>query len=788
MSRTGRRRRPRRLSLRVAGGLGVVLLLGLLLAGGALWRTLPPTRETLRIPGLHHPVAVTLDGYGVPRVRAADLEDAAAATGFLHARDRMFQMELMRRVGSGRVAELAGAAGLPIDRMVRTLGLRQLAEDAVPLLPGSTRALLEAYARGVNAAIAARGRFIAPEFLVLGRPAPWTVADSLLWGRLMGLSLAGNWRTELARLADAGAVPVARLLQLSPQHPDTPSPAARLSPAPDPGLRQLADRLSRALPRFPAAWTLPEEASDEWAVDGAHSVTGAPLLAGDPHLAFGFPALWYLLRIDVPGLALAGASAPGVPFLVIGQNGHVAWTFTSSSADTQDLFLETMLPDGRYATPDGPRPFITRQERIHVRGAPDAVLTVRATRHGPVISDALSAELPGGPAAGRVIAAAMENLRPDDAAPGLAALDVAPDVDAAGRAAPLISSPVQNLLVADRSRIALFTTGHVPIRRAGDGSLPVEGADGAHDWIGDASGSALPTIVAPAGGHLLNGNERTSPPDFPVFMGRDWPAPWRADRIRALLDATPQHDVAGFARMQTDITSAYARHMLPLLQLHAPHPPTGSLPARALLLLWGWDGAMAPGQPQPLIFNAWLQRFAGDVVARDHVAGAAPGWEEIADLLLSPAGAAWCDGNCDRSLAAALDDAVRAVAAQRGGDPSRWRWGDVHHAVFENVFLRAIPVLRWLGRGDVAVGGDDTTLLRGGNPVSGDFRSLHGAAYRGVYDLADPDRSRFVVTPGQSGNWLDRNTWNLMRIWADGSTLELGPTPRIVAATVSLLP
>ena len=598
----------------VAVGLGALLLLAVLGAGGALWATLPPRQQTLRLAGLHHPVSVSIDDKGVPRIVAADLSDAATATGYLHARDRMFQMELTRRVGSGRVSEIAGPAGLPIDRTMRTLGLRRLAEAAYPALPEATRALFDAYARGVNAAIASRGRFIAPEFLLLGRPEPWTPADSLLWGRLMGLSLAGNWRVELDRLALSQRVPLPRLLGLWPDHADTAPPqAARAEPA----LSRLAARTDRAVPRFPDPFTLPDEASDEWAVDGAHSATGAPLLAGDPHLAFGFPAIWYLLRIDVPGYGLAGATAPGIPFLVIGQNGHVAWTFTSSSADTQDLFVETPLPGGRYATPDGPRPFATRREVIHVRGRPDTVLVVRATRHGPVVSDVL----PPADTGGRVLAAAMENLLPEDAAPGLAALNRAGDVDEAGRAAALITTPVQNLLVADCSRIALFTTGRVPVRRSGDGSFPADGASGAGDWIGQAGGGALPTIVAPASGHLLNGNERTAPPGFPVFMGRDWPGAWRADRIRALLDAAPRHDVAGFVRMQTDITSAFAQAMLPLLLARPMHPASSSVAARALALLGGWSGVMAAGRPQPLL----VQRLDAALRRRRAGPGRGPG-------------------------------------------------------------------------------------------------------------------------------------------------------------------
>lgn len=773
--------RTRRILLGVGATIGSVILLGGVLIGGILWHTLPPTSQTLHLAGLQHPVSITIDEHGIPRIDAGDLVDAAVATGFMHARDRMFEMELMRHVGSGRVSELAGPAGLPIDRMMRTLGLRRLAEAAYPMLPKTTRDLLDGYARGVNAAIAARGRFISPEFLLIGAPEPWTPADSLLWGRLMGLSLAENWRTELARLATPAHVAPDRLLKLRPDHAETPSPEAARA---DPALSRLASRLADALPRFPAPYTLPEEASDEWAVDGAHSRTGAPLLAGDPHLAFGFPSIWYLVRIAVPGHVLTGASAPGVPFLVIGQNGHIAWTFTSSSADCQDLFIETPLPDGRYATPTGPQPFQTRDERIHVRGAPDIVMTIRTTRHGPVISDILR-----GSSGGQIIAAAMENLRPEDAAPGLAALDVADDIDAAGRAAALISTPVQNLLVADRRRIALFTTGEVPIRRSGDGSVASDGADGLHDWIGHASGTALPTIVSPSSGRILNGNERTAPPGFPVFMGRDWPAPWRASRIRTLLDAAPTHDIDDFVRMQNDPTSAFAQHLLPLLLGRPLHVDPASLQFRALSLLRGWDGSMDPVRPQPLIFNAWIQRFVGDVLAREGVpAGAAGSWEDVADLLLGPAGSAWCGSDCTPMLAAALDTSMHALAPTQGADPAGWRWGTVHHAMFDNAVLRAIPLVGAIAHRDIPIGGDDSTLLRGGSGLLGDFQAVHGASYRGDYDLADPERSRFIVAPGQSGNWLSGNAWNLMQLWAGGSSMTIGHSARRVDATISLLP
>ena len=340
----------------------------------------------------------------------------------------------------------------------------------------------------------------------------------------MGLWLSLNWRTELSRQSLAGRVPQQMIDELWPPAGGDGRPEAALSP----GLRHAADELAAVLPRFPDPYTLPGSASNEWAVDGRHTATGAPLLAGDPHLAFGFPGIWYLARIETPDGVLAGATAPGVPFLVLGHNGHIAWTFTTTGADVQDVFIETPAGDGQYQTPDGPRPFVVREERIKVRGEPDQVLTVRETRHGPVISDLRDS---GGP----ILAVAMANLAPGNtAAAGLLALNQARDVDAAGKAAAMITAPVQNLLVADRERIALYVTGRVPIRRAGDGSAPVPG-DGSHDWIGWASGEQLPHIVAPASGRLVNANDRIAPPDFPVFLGRDWFGDWRAARIRELL-------------------------------------------------------------------------------------------------------------------------------------------------------------------------------------------------------------------------------------------------------------
>ncbi|WP_158745451.1 penicillin acylase family protein [Acidisphaera sp. L21] len=749
--------RALRLLRRIGGVLTVLVLLAAVAVVGVAFLCLPSPHGEAQIPGLTAPVSIAFDGNGIPHIRAATAEDGAAALGFVHARDRMFQMDLMRRAASGRISELAGSRALPLDRMMRVLGLRHQAELEMATIPAQTRAMLEAYSRGVNAYLDAKGRWSALQFAVLGRPEPWTAVDSLLWGKTMGIYLSGNWRSELSRLAQSASVPRDVIDQMWPTQDTTPAPSASLLPS---SLFGLAGAVDAFMPRFPDPFTLPDEASNEWAVDGAHSDTGAPLLAGDPHLGFSTPGIWYLARIDTPDATLAGAFAPGVPFLVIGRTGKIAWTFTTTGADTQDVFVETVLPDGRYLTPSGPAAFTTRTEHIVVHGAPAEDIVIRESRHGPVVSDIPGLAAP----AGAVFTAQMANLSPgDDAATGLLALNRASSVTEAQHAAPLITSPIQNLLVADATEIGQFTTGRIPVRKAGDGEWPQQGADGAHDWVGWASGDALPHVVAPTSGRIVNTNERVAPPDFPVFMGRDFYGDWRAQRVRTLFGSEKQ-SVGDFAAIQMDVTSSFAQHILPIL---LARPRKDDLAGHAAGLLAGWDGRMGMELPQPIIFNAWVQRFEALLLERHGIGPNAPRpWADLVAWALSPAGASWCNGDCGPLLDQALAEALPPLVARLGPDLQAWRWGDLHVATF------ADPVLPQLTN-QIAQPGDDTTIFRGGSRP-GNFDSVHGPGYRGVYDLADLDRSLFMTAPGQSGNPLSPHFRDLLLRWRDGGTIRLG--------------
>ena len=646
--------------------IGILVLLLAAVVGGALWLTLPPTHQQARIPGLSGPVEITFDSDGIPRIHAANELDAAAALGFVHARDRMFQMELMRRNASGRLSEIAGPITLPIDQLMRTLGLRQSAVADYAALPDHVKQVLQAYANGVNAWIAARGRFAAPEFLLLGPPEPWQPVDSPAVGEDHGAvavdELAAGAVAPGAgrpRAADADRPALAAAAGRPSGGGAGPSHAVRRGGRTAGGRAAAVSRRRSPCPTAPPTngqWT-------DATPPPAHRCWPATRI-----WQFGFPGIWYLARIDTPDGPLVGATAPGVPGVVLGHNGHIAWTFTTTGADVQDVFIETPAGPGAYQTPDGPRPFTVREERIKVRGQPDQTLTVRETRHGPVISDLLPGKDP-------LMAVEMANLAPGDtAAEGLFALDHAKTVEEAGKAATLITSPVQNLLVADRQHIGLFVTGRVPIRRAGDGAAPVRG-DGSHDWVGWASGDQLPHYVDPASGRLVNANERIAPPDFPVFLGRDWFGDWRARRIRQMLAATDRHTAADFARMQVDVRSTFARQVLPTLLAVTPSEPGGAS-GKSLALLRDWDGTMAMDAPQPLIFNAWMDRFNALVLqdAGIPLRDSGPQADFVA-FVLSPDGAHWCNGDCAKLLRTALDTAVKELSARFGADPATWRWG-----------------------------------------------------------------------------------------------------------------
>ncbi|HVB17397.1 MAG TPA: penicillin acylase family protein [Stellaceae bacterium] len=773
--------------------LAVAALLVVLGVGGAylyLRSSLPQVDGRIAVKGLTGTVTIARDADGVPLITAADDDDAAFGLGFVHAQDRLFQMEMMRRYGAGRLAEVFGERAVAIDKQMRILGLYRLAEAELPLLAAPVRRGLEAYAAGVNAFLATRRGALPPEFLLLRfSPEPWRPADSLVWGKLMDLELAGNYRQELERARLARNLSADDLAFLYPDYPkDAPTTLASLATI----YRLLPlDALHAALP--PRQVIGPIRASNNWVVDGAHSASGKPLVANDPHLAFGAPGFWYLARLKTPQRAIAGGTAPGTPFVVVGHNDRIAWGFTNTGSDVEDLFIEKLDPadPARYLTPDGSEPFATRQETIAVRGAAPIRLTVRTTRHGPVLSDALPADTVE---RGYVLALAAPFLAAGDhTAEALWGIDRAGDWAGFRDALRSWRGPQQNIVYGDRSgTIGFIAPAQVPIRKAGQGWLPVPGWNGAYDWTGFIPFAELPQASNPASGHFVSANNKIVPDSYPYFLSRDWDLPNRAQRIGELLAATPRQSPATSAAIQADTLSLAARHLVPLMTRITPADPAAR---QAIERLRGWDFRMDREKVAPLLFTAWLREFAHAVFV-GHLGDAAEGsWDlrpQVIETVLT-AHPEWCGApkehvqSCDALLAATLKAALAALRHSYGPDIAGWTWGRAHVAVFANPVFGRIPVLRdWIDI-RIATGGGFDTVNRGATTIRDDahpFEQRFGAGLRMITDLASPADSRMIAVPGQSGNPLSPHFSDLVRRWRDFRYLIPGRAPAVATLTL----
>jgi penicillin amidase len=769
------RKRARRLLL---SSLIVVLAL---FGAAYLWlrSSLPQSEGRVVFKGLLAEVRVDRDGHGIPTIHAASDVDAAFALGFVHAQDRLFQMDLTRRLVAGRLAEWFGERALASDRYFRTLGLYRAGERQYAELTPELQHVLDAYAAGVNAYLAEHGGALPPEYdlvsaynFIDAAPEPWRPADTLAWGKLMAQALGGSFRRELMHARLAQHLGPDDLAVLYPPYPkDAPIAVSEAAL----WLKDLPLRdIAAAIPPAPAF------ASDNWVIDGKHSASGKPLLANDPHLGLSAPSIWYLARIETPQQTLAGVTAPGGPFVILGHNRRIAWGFTNTESDVSDLFIERVDPADktRYLTPGGSEPFAVRREAILVAGGKPQSLEVRETRHGPVISD-LGAAYRGETAPDRVLALQATFLSGEDRTPqALWAMNHAQNWDAFRASLADFVAPQQNVVYADvDGHIGFIAPGRVPIRAKGDGWLPAPGWNGEYDWTSVIPFDRLPTAFDPPSGRILSANNRIVPESYPYFLGRDWDLPNRAERIAELLQASPRQSPEGSAALQTDTFSLMTRALLPLMLATAPKSKTA---AEALELLRAWDGRMDRKAAAPLIFTAWLREFTRAVFsAKIGAADFQEYWDvsphpDVVRLILT-AHPEWCASPCAEALASSLERALAELGQRYGAAMDGWSWGRAHAAEFANQLWASVPVLGHLFAMEIPADGGYDTLNRGASRFASrePYADVHGPTLRMIVDLAAPEEARFIIAPGQSGNILSPHYSDLMALWRDGAYVTL---------------
>jgi penicillin G amidase len=772
---------------------GLLALLIVLPGGFYLYlrSALPQIDGQILMPGPKAEIRIERDADGVPLITAQDDEDVAFGLGFVHAQERLFQMELQRRYGAGRLAEIVGQQAIATDRQMRVLGLYRAAESAIPFLSPPMNRALSAYAAGVNAFLASRRGALPPEFLLLGfAPEPWRTADSLVWGKLMAVQLGGNYRGELLRARMARTITAADLAFLYPEYPKgAPTTLADMLPV----YRRLGlDGLYDALP----AVVGPNYASNSWVVDGRHSASGKPLLANDPHLAFGTPGFWYLARLKTPQHEIAGGTVAGVPLVVIGHNERIAWGFTTTTSDVEDLYIEKVDPadPGRYLTPQGSAPFNSRAETVLVKGAAPVDITIRETRHGPVLSDTLA---PGTADPGFVLALTATFTIPEDrSAEALWEVNRAADWPNFRAALQKFVGPMENMVYADvDGTIGFIAPGLVPIRRKGDGWLPVPGWTGEYDWAGFIPFAALPRAVNPPSGDFVNANNKIVPDTYPYFLSHDWDLPNRAERIEALLAATPVQTPASSAAIEADTLSLMAEHLVPQMTRIVE---VNDAARQVIERLRRWDFHMDREKVEPLLFTAWLREFSRSILFGRFGDAVSDYWDlkpRVMEAVLTER-PDWCDDpkrpgeeSCGTRLAESLGLALAQLRRDYGADMTQWQWGRAHVARFANPVFSRIPVLRDWFEVAISTPGAYDTLNRGPSAIRDNthpFEQRFGAGLRIITDLASPNDARMMTTPGQSGDPLSAHFADLLHRWRDFEWLVPGRSAAV--STLVLVP
>jgi penicillin amidase len=813
------------------GRLVLLLLAALLAAGGVLavhlLRSMPQLNGQLKLAGLSDHVTITRDAADVTHIEGATALDTWRALGFVHAQERGWQLEFNRRLMRGELSEILGAATLDTDKLMRTLGIIGMAQKQLKGLSPATQAALQAYSEGIQNAWASGAVRPSPEFKLLGTVAggpkgqAWSPEDSLGWALMMALDLGGNWGQEFARLSASHVLNHEQLWQLMPPYPgekpasavDLPALYAELGVyAPKDKTASATHTAPSGLAQWSADWVrdvgiLEGKGSNNWVVPGSRTVSGKPLLANDPHLALSSPAIWYFAHLKAPAgelpgghkhpaLDVIGATLPGLPFVVLGRTQGVAWGFTNTGPDVQDLYLEQLdaTKPGQYRTPIGWSAFDERTETIRVKGQGDVTLQVRNTRHGPVISDVQPQYRKLINKERYAISLRWSALTEDNKTVESGMLtNWAQTVPELQKAFTDNHAPMQSVVMADTlGEVAFQAVGKLPIRSPQNDILGVAPAPGwlaQYDWTGWLPANQNPALgrdAIEAKGWHVTANQNILPPGYAHFVGGDWTTPERFDRIEQLLAASPKHNRESLQAIQNDVTSLGAMSLLPVVLTAKPQHPLGN---QALEMLNTFDGQMTADSASALVFNVWADELTRGLLVphlgaeRFQALYGKRHFRAAVEGILKRSDAYWCGvGGCPAHVSAALDRALTRVAAQQGKDMRTWRWGAWHPAISSHKPFGKVPLLNTLFDVRTESAGDLFTVNVGqywANDPKEPFANRHAASMRAVYDLADPEQSVFIYQTGQSGHVFDTRSRSMASAWAAGHyrPLQLNSTP-----------
>jgi penicillin amidase len=795
------------------GGLSALVVL-ILVLGALGWtatrRSMPVIQGELTLPGLHGSVDVFRDAYGVPNIYASDEHDLFMAQGYIHAQDRFWQMDFWRHVGAGRLAEMFGASEVDTDKFLRTMGWERVSQQELDQIDPDTLTILQAYADGVNAYLADhKGTSLSLEYGILKllspsyQPAPWSPINTLTWAKAMAWDLGGNMDGEIERALLLKTLSADQVDQLYPPYPsdhptivkDYGSAGVQTPAVQTASVRQAApalDKLSGQVRHLNAllGGGLPGIGSNNWVIGGQRTQTGQPLLANDPHLGIQLPSIWYQIglhcrtvdascRYDAGGFSFAGA--PGV---IIGHNDHIAWGLTNVGPDVQDLFIEKINPDNpdQYELNGKWQDMTLVHETIQVSGGQDVDLTVRYTRHGPIVSttygklenftDNAGITLPEPYA----LALQWTALQPTRVFAAVLEYDRATDWDSFRQALRDFAVPSQNFVFADtQGNIGYQMPGQVPIRADGDGWLPAPGWTTDYDWTGMIPFDQLPSAFNPADGYIATANNPVAGSDYPNFISRDWDYGYRAARIVQMIEAKPKLSAQDIQSIQGDNLDAGAAITLPyLLKLQFDDP----LMTQALDSLKTWNQQDSLDSEPAATYNLFWHQLILSTFSDELPDGPLPdgsrAFAVFSQLMDSPDSTWWDDHTTDAVetrddiLRSAFTQAIDQGRSAMGTDLSRWEWGSLHTATFRNQSLGESgvgPIEALFNRGPFAVNGGTSIVNATAWKVDKGFEVTSLPSMRIINDLSNWDNTLWIQTSGQSGHAFNAHYIDQADLW-----------------------
>jgi penicillin amidase len=812
-----------------------VVLIGLILAAmiavsatGAVLvrRPFPQGSGTLTLQGLSSSVTVVRNASGIPDIYAGSAHDLFLAQGYVQAQDRFFQMDFRRHVTAGRLSEMFGSATVDTDMFIRTMGWRQVALKELSMLSPESLSYLQAYSAGVNAYINSHSLSqMSVEYSLLGltglnyKVEQWTPLDSITWLKAMAWDLRGNMTDEIDRALGAAVLTPSQQADLYPPYPyQTHRPILRSGDVVNgtfdarvpTGQAQLFKSVAGLLEQTAAAAdSLPTlvgtgdgVGSNSWVVNGAHSATGMPLLANDPHLGISVPGVWYQMGLHCTQLSdscpfdVSGYTFAGMPGVVIGHNASIAWGFTNLGPDVTDLYLEkiqdqTYLYDGNWL------PLKLHDETIKVANGTDVTFTVRSTPHGPLLSDVstqlstVGADAPVGDGApprdaGYAVALEWTGLIPSNTVDAIFEVDQATDWTSFRQAAADFAVPAQNMIYADtQGHIGYQAPGMIPIRQPGDsGKLPVAGWDPHNDWTGKfIPFEALPSVLDPAEGYIVTANQAVVGPKYPYFLTDDWDYGYRSQRIFDMLASQKNFGVADFTTMQFDQLNNFASTLVPyLLSVKMPR----GYYSQGQALLKNWDGQQSVDSAAAAYFNVVWSHLLADTFDDQLPEALWPDgssrWYAVMAALLQDPNSSWWDDTTtdgvvetrDDMLARAMTEARDELTRRESESPSNWTWGGLHVLNLQNQPLGTVGngLVDWLlNRGGYQVGGGEATVDATGWDATKGYGVDWAPSMRMVVDLSNLDNSRWVNLTGTSGHAFASNYVDQTKLWATGQTL-----------------